>query len=53
MQYLARTELHLAGQRRISAVALGITSVDGHPAEVVSKGDGLFRLARAQQASGS
>ena len=45
MQRLAWTELRLAGQRRMFAVALSIMSVAAHPAEVISKGDRQSRLA--------
>ena len=41
MQCLARTELRLASQLRISGVAFSIASVAGHPAEIMSKGDRL------------
>ncbi len=43
MQCLARTELRLASQLRISGVAFSIASVAGHPAEIISKGDRLSR----------
>lgn len=52
MQCLAWTELQPAGQRRISAINLSITSVARNHGEVISKGTD-YPDRQAQQANGS